>query len=34
MQETAVQKPDSAMQPDEKQPNLLPPLSEVISFPA
>lgn len=25
---------DSAMQPDEKQPNLLPPLSEVISFPA
>ena len=25
---------DSAMQPDEKQPKLLPPLSEVISFPA
>ena len=25
---------DSAMQPDEKQPTLLPPLSEVIQFPA
>ena len=25
---------DSAMQPDEKQPKLLPPLSEVIQFPA
>ena len=25
---------DSAMQPDEKQPKLLPPLSEVIPFPA
>ena len=25
---------DSTMQPDEKQPKLLPPLSEVISFPA
>ena len=25
---------DSAMQPDEQQPKLLPPLSEVISFPA
>ena len=25
---------DSAMQPDEKQPKLLPPLSEIIPFPA
>ena len=25
---------DSAMQPDEKQPKLLPPLSEIILFPA
>ena len=25
---------DSAMQPDVKQPKLLPPLSEVIPFPA
>ena len=25
---------DSAMQPDEQQPKILPPLSEVIPFPA
>ena len=34
MQETPVQKPDSAMQPDEQQPKILPPLSEVIPFTA